>query len=52
MSGFYDHMGGCGFGSSPCCNCESEPQNWERHGMFCSQECRDEYNGEGEFAED
>lgn len=48
-SDFYDHMGGCGFGSRPCANCESEPQSY---GIFCSRECWDEYNGEGEYAED
>lgn len=43
MSDFYNHMGGCGFGSSPCANCESEPQR--SADMFCSDECRHEYEG-------
>jgi hypothetical protein len=50
-SDFYDHMGGCGFGSRPCANCESEPVDPE-FGYTCSQDCWDEYNGEGEYAED
>ena len=48
-SDFFDHMGGCGFGSRPCANCESEPAY--DGDLFCSDGCRDEYNGEGEYAE-
>ena len=51
MSDFYAHMGGCGYRSAPCANCESDPQRAE-FGMFCSQGSWDEYNGEGEYAED
>lgn len=46
-TGFYDHMGGCGYGSSPCANCESEPRRGDD--LFCSQECRDEYEGTGDW---
>lgn len=47
--GFYSYSGGCGLGSRPCTNCESEPQT--AVSVFCSDECRDEYEGEGEYAE-
>jgi len=50
-SDFFDAMGGCGFGSRPCANCESEPVDPE-FGYTCSQGCWDEFNGEGEYAED
>jgi hypothetical protein len=40
---FLDYSGGCGLGSSPCCNCESVPRNGDD--LFCSDECRHEYEG-------
>jgi hypothetical protein len=33
----------------PCCNCESYPRRYED--PFCSNECRAEYEGEGEYGE-
>lgn len=44
-----EYWGGCGYGSRPCGNCESEPQ--QDDSLFCSEECQDEYNGTGDFAE-
>lgn len=35
----------------PCMNCESYAAT-DEFVHFCSAECMDEYNGEGEFAED
>lgn len=49
MYDFPEYTGGCGRGSTPCANCESEPQT--AVSIFCSDKCRDEYNGEGEYAE-
>lgn len=43
MDDFHDRMGGCGFGSSPCANCESDARRYED--IFCSDECRHEYEG-------
>jgi hypothetical protein len=40
---FFDEIG-----SSPCANCESEPQR--NDSLFCSRECQDEYEGEGDYA--
>lgn len=45
-----EYWGGCGYGSRPCANCEDEPQT--NGTAFCSDECADEFNGEGQFAED
>lgn len=42
-----DYYGGCGLGSRPCANCESEPT--EHGGLFCSPECRAEYDGVDEM---
>lgn len=47
MSDFMDYGGGCGLGSSPCGNCESYPRRGAD--MFCSKECRDEYEGTGDW---
>lgn len=38
---FFDHVSG-----SACCNCESYPQ--EGGSLFCSDECRAEFEGENE----
>jgi hypothetical protein len=38
-----DAMGGCGLGTSPCINCDSEPRDAD--GLFCSQECSAEFHG-------
>lgn len=38
---FFDHVTG-----RPCCNCECEPA--EDGGLFCSQGCRDEFEGAGD----
>jgi hypothetical protein len=45
---YFDHMGGAGWGSSPCANCEDEPK--EPGSQFCGDECRREFEGEGEYA--
>lgn len=42
-----DYMGGCGLGSSPCANCEDYPAR--KPSLFCSKECRDEYEGTGDW---
>lgn len=46
MNDMMNAMGGMGYGSSPCANCESAPQGTAD--LFCSRECRIEYEG-GEF---
>lgn len=45
MDEFFDYVSG-----RPCANCESAPA--VDGDLFCSKECRDEYEGEGEYAED
>lgn len=42
---FFDTITG-----SPCANCESAPA--EDGGHFCEDECRKEYEGEGEYGDD
>lgn len=39
-----DYIGGCGYGSAPCLNCETEPAAPED--LFCDWRCRLEYEGE------
>jgi hypothetical protein len=45
----YDYIGGCGYGSRPCLNCETEPAAPD--GLYCEDECRDEFEGIGAYAE-
>lgn len=40
----YDYLVG-----RPCLNCESDPAMPDD--QFCSDECRDEYEGNGDYAE-
>ncbi|QPB09809.1 hypothetical protein CPT_Shady_048 [Streptomyces phage Shady] len=40
---FYDNIGGCGYGSRPCANCESEPA--ASGDLYCETECRAEAEG-------
>jgi hypothetical protein len=44
----YDDVafGGAGKGNSPCTNCEDQPKRDDD--LFCSDECRAEYEGEDE----
>ncbi|MBA9050813.1 MULTISPECIES: hypothetical protein [Streptomyces] len=46
---YLDYIGGCGYGARPCLNCETEPA--ERDYLYCSPECRDEFEGIGAYAE-
>lgn len=49
MNDFFDYIGGCGYGPRPCLNCETEPAALDR--LYCSDECRDEWEGIGAYAE-
>lgn len=41
----YDHFSG-----ASCANCESRPQASES--LFCDSDCKDEYEGTGDYAEE